>query len=263
MIQIMKLAESTHEKTFVRHNITGYPYYLLLLVKTPAHFFYDNQFNDTSSDVAFVFPPHQPYLYRADSSQECYTDCWLHFQLDKPLFPEHFPFGRPIVLHSPEEFYNLFHMINVEFYGTTPNKNRIVDNLTKALLHKILDASNTKEYSPLYYKLLALREQIYTNPEADWNIDDIARTLSVSTGYFHTTYKHFFNTTCIADVIQSRIQKASDLLLCTNSSIEEISELCGYHNVEHFIRQFKKETNVTPLKYKTMNHSNISSANQE
>ena len=65
MIEIIKLSETTHEKTFVRHNITGYPYYLLLIVKTPARFFYDNQLNDTPADVAFVFPPNQPYMYRA------------------------------------------------------------------------------------------------------------------------------------------------------------------------------------------------------
>ncbi|MBE7045235.1 MAG: helix-turn-helix transcriptional regulator, partial [Ruminococcaceae bacterium] len=32
--------------------------------------------------------------------------------------------------------------------------------------------------------------------------------------------------------------------------VEEISFACGYHNVEHFIRQFKKEVGMSPMQYR-------------
>lgn len=78
----------------------------------------------------------------------------------------------------------------------------------------------------------------------------MAKSLNISCGYLHYIYKHFFNTTCIADVIESRIQSACELLSSTNKTIEEISLQCGYKNVEHFIRQFKKSQNITPAKYR-------------
>ena len=54
----------------------------------------------------------------------------------------------------------------------------------------------------------------------------------------------------VADVIESRIQSACELLSSTNKTFEEISLQCGYKNVEHFIRQFKKSQNITPAKYR-------------
>lgn len=40
------------------------------------------------------------------------------------------------------------------------------------------------------------------------------------------------------------------LVTADRKSVEEIAELCGYHHTEHFIRQFKKKMNKTPLQYK-------------
>jgi AraC-like DNA-binding protein len=39
-------------------------------------------------------------------------------------------------------------------------------------------------------------------------------------------------------------------LLYSNNKIYEISEMCGYKNVEHFTRQFKKEVGVVPKEFK-------------
>lgn len=82
----------------------------------------------------------------------------------------------------------------------------------------------------------------------------MAQSLNISSGHLHNTYKHFFHTTCINDVINSRIQSACELLSSTNKPIEEIGFLCGYKNTEHFIRQFKKFQNITPAKYRKNLH---------
>lgn len=78
-----------------------------------------------------------------------------------------------------------------------------------------------------------------------------AKSLGVSGGYFHVAYKKFFSATFTADVIAARIQAAEELLLSTPDSVERIAERCGYLNVEHFIRQFKRATGTTPLRFRT------------
>ena len=64
----------------------------------------------------------------------------------------------------------------------------------------------------------------------------------MSTGHLHLLYKQKFGLSCMDDVIASRIRKAKDLLIYTDHSIVEICEQCGYQNLEHFCRQFHKNT---------------------
>ena len=47
-----------------------------------------------------------------------------------------------------------------------------------------------------------------------------------------------------------RLQKSQELLLHSDSSIEEISSQVGYLNVSSFRRRFKEDLGVTPLKYR-------------
>ena len=58
------------------------------------------------------------------------------------------------------------------------------------------------------------------------------------------------STTFKQDIIQSRIKRAKYLLRNENNTIKEISDICGYNNEEHFLRQFKKTTGVTPSDYR-------------
>jgi AraC-like DNA-binding protein len=153
-------------------------------------------------------------------------------------------------LHNFKDYSDLFHIICNEFYGTAPNKNIIIHNLTFALINKIADESKMREFSDLYYQLATIQKQIYNHPDQVWTIQKIADQLSISTGYLHSIYQHFFNTTCMTDVINSRIQSASELLLSSNKSINEIAELFGYNNTEHFINQYKEQTGITPGKYR-------------
>lgn len=264
MINITKIGENArHDSTFTVDRPSGHPAWLLLLIKSPSKFYIDskyscyqqsnnytyNQMNDIPKDCAVIFKPYQKHLYGAQKDIP-YTDNWIHIDENSLIMPENFPFGIPVLLHNTDDFYNLFHLINSEFYGNTPHKNSIISSLTDALIKKIIDECNTAEFPDIYYNLAILRENIYSCPENDWTIDNMTESLNISKGYLHYIYRHFFNTTCISDVINSRIQSACELLSSTNKSIEEIGFLCGYKNTEHFIRQFKKSQNITPAKYR-------------
>ena len=48
----------------------------------------------------------------------------------------------------------------------------------------------------------------------------------------------------------ARLAAAKNMLSHTDMKISQISEKCGYKNVEHFTRQFKELTGKTPGKYR-------------
>lgn len=81
----------------------------------------------------------------------------------------------------------------------------------------------------------------------------MAEKLHLSCGYLQNIYKETFFTTCMSDVIESRITYAKELLVETDFPIGLISNLCGYNNDVHFMRQFKKLSSLTPTKYRILN----------
>lgn len=72
----------------------------------------------------------------------------------------------------------------------------------------------------------------------------------MSRSSFQHLYKELFGISAITDVILSRIDHAKYLLSTTDIPIKKISEMCGYNNDIHFMRQFKKVTEITPTKYR-------------
>lgn len=245
MLELCRIGENAkHDRDFNINRPNGHPVYLLLFVRTPARFCVQGIWQETAPDVAFLFKPGQTHRYCA--AGDLYINSWAHIRSPRPLLDDYFPFGRPIQLYHASEYFDLFHVICNEFYGTKPHRGLVLHNLLTALMEKLSDESNSMEYPPIYYELSSLRRQIYSCPEKDWNITGMAKELNISNGYLQNQYKHFFHTTCISDVVQSRVQAATELLLSTEKSIEEIAGLCGYHYVEHFIRQYKAQTGSTP-----------------
>lgn len=80
--------------------------------------------------------------------------------------------------------------------------------------------------------------------------DEIAKGLNISTSYFQHIYKKLFGVPVNQDIIKGRIEHAARLLMETDASVSEIAEQCGYENLEHFSRQFKKIKKVSPQKYR-------------
>jgi YesN/AraC family two-component response regulator len=85
----------------------------------------------------------------------------------------------------------------------------------------------------------------------------MAEKLNISVGYLEEIYKNTFGVTCMEDVISSRINLAKKYLLYDHYSIAEIVTLCGYRNIEHFFRQFKKITGITPNRFRNSPYQRI------
>lgn len=249
MIQITNIVKDAyHDSTYRVNRPNGHPSYLLLLVKTPCVFLIDDEWVPIAEGTAFLFKPYQQHRYYAKGS--CYIDDWAHITSSQPLLNEHFPFGKPIVLHNQMDYYNLFHVIYNEYFSKTSHHNMIMNNLILALLDKLFDECNSIAYPDLYYKFLTLREQMLRSPEKQWNVPMLSQELNITAGYFHSLYKRYFNSSCLNDLIEQRIKNATELLLSTNLSIEEIAFQCGYRHTEHFIRQFNTHMKISPNRFR-------------
>ena len=74
--------------------------------------------------------------------------------------------------------------------------------------------------------------------------------LHLSPSHLQTLYHRQFGSSCMDNVIEGRLRRAQDLLEYSEYSIRDISEQCGYNNVEHFCRQFRQHNDCTPGQYR-------------
>ncbi len=88
----------------------------------------------------------------------------------------------------------------------------------------------------------------------DIDIATLSSELAVSRSYLMALFKKELSTSPINYLRKVRIKKACLLLSGTNLSIQTISEQAGIPDSNYFVKQFKKETGMTPTEYRKKNH---------
>ncbi len=99
-------------------------------------------------------------------------------------------------------------------------------------------------------RLIALRQAIYSDPSAQWSIEQMCTQINVSRTHLHRIYQETFGVGCHTDVLQSRLLHATDMLVSTDASVREIALACGFENDITFMRAFKKHRGCTPTTFR-------------
>jgi len=90
-------------------------------------------------------------------------------------------------------------------------------------------------------------ENNYSRPITLLELSEIA---SMSPNYFCRYFKKITRQTPIDYLISYRINMAAYKLAATEAPVTEIALSCGFNDVSHFIKTFKKEKQTTPKQYR-------------
>ena len=96
-------------------------------------------------------------------------------------------------------------------------------------------------------------DAIHRRPEKKWTLDNLAAEAGLSRTVYSKRFKQISGMTPHNYLTHWRMEVARDLLIKTEKPIEEIAGLVGYQSGEHFQKAFKKETGVTPSKFRKNN----------
>jgi len=236
---------------------TGAP--LFLIVKTTALF--------TINGKEYVVKPNSFVLLKADTpcrytaKDDVYTDDWVYFEND--YWDQNFidnleiPVDTPVHLgNDVEEISQLVHILCYERYTSDAYHSEIEERYTEILFLKLSRLLKQKRcafseaLSEKNYRFTQLRNEIFTQPDAVPDVDEMAKRLGMSRSGFQHLYKKMFGVSVMTDVISSRIQKAKRLLSATNLTIREIATRCGYTNEYSFMRQFREKEGKTPTQFR-------------
>lgn len=250
MIQIEYVEDNAvHDRHFVFDQPNGHDAWLIVLTKTPAEFLINHKKSIVTEHSVVVYRPGDRIWYRAIEGY--YANDWIRFWTDESYIVQSpIETGKPYVVKDYDYIHTLYQLLVVEHVLKNSYKEASIDNLMRLLFNKLLESNRVQSLHPYYNELNRLKMDIYRNPELNWTIKGMAEGLNISVGYFETMYKDFFGISCMNEVISCRIQLAKKYLLYNQYTVVEIAQLCGYNNVEHFFRQFKRKTGMTPNQYR-------------
>lgn len=80
--------------------------------------------------------------------------------------------------------------------------------------------------------------------------DDVANHVYFNPDYLNRVFKTETGRTLTEYIIESRLERAKELLLETDLTVSEIALQCGYSNFSYFSTLFKKSTNLSPTEFR-------------
>lgn len=100
----------------------------------------------------------------------------------------------------------------------------------------------------------ALVEDVLRHPGRDWSIEHVSRRSSMSRATFLRRFERSMGTTYGAFVSRTRLMVAADLLQTTDLTVSGVAAEIGYQSESAFARAFKKETGLTPARFRRQHH---------
>jgi len=97
-------------------------------------------------------------------------------------------------------------------------------------------------------KMFALREYIEQSYLLPLTLQGLTRAFGLNEFKLKKGYKHYFNTTVFAHILQLRMQKAVELLQQREMTVSDIAVLVGYNNTSSFSYEFKKQFGYSPTR---------------
>ena len=124
---------------------------------------------------------------------------------------------------------------------------RYVKDLLKHAIN-FRDMAVNNRYSSMLQKAVDYMERNYFDPNISLNA--VARVASVSPTHFSAVFSQQMGKTFVEYLTELRMDKAKEMLRCTDSGSSEIAFQVGYSDPHYFSFIFKKVNGCTPREYR-------------
>lgn len=157
-----------------------------------------------------------------------------------------------LLFHTEQssEIRKIIQRIAKETRNDTAYSDQIVSGLVMALLSGLAkDFPADVQFSPIRnisHEIMSVMQKEYDTI----TLESLAARLHYSVPYCSKYIKKLFGSNFSSLLKQIRFQRATEFLLYSDMTVNQISKRIGYENTENFIRAFKQMYHLTPTQYR-------------
>lgn len=213
---------------------------LVYCTSKAGKFVFENAEIPYSEGDIVIIPPDVEH-----KNESIYGFTNIHLNVDNATFPFSHPErvrddGNKSLLHLFQDAYYL--------YTGDPERRAALLNAYGALIVRCISAYNSTR--PKNKVAEQIKTSIVENyADANFDLESVLSSLPYCSDYLTKLMRNEVGMTPHQYLTNLRLQAASDLLCSVNSSITEVSHLCGFNNPLYFSRLFKKKYGVSPREY--------------
>ena len=139
-------------------------------------------------------------------------------------------------------------------YGYDVNVTSLMALINTAVIRfwkeKGLETSYRKgQTDPIY----SLSGYIQAHLQDSLRVEDLAARCGLSYPWFAKKFREIYGISCKDYIEQIRVARVEEFLLFTDLDLMQISEMTGYADCSHMIKNFKRIMNITPGQYRLKN----------
>ncbi len=214
-----------------------------------------NQYELKTGDCAFINCMN-PYSHSTNS--DLWSLNWIHFNgtTVPNIYQKFLERSGRIQFHAKEEayYYNFFKRISdsakSESYVRDMEINEEISSLLTVAMRDCWNEDIKYHKASFSNRMEALREYLSLHFTEKITLEDLSKRFFISKYYLIHLFKNEYGITIYDYIFDLRINYAKELLRFSSSSIEEISEKCGFYDLPYFSRQFKKAEGISPSAYR-------------
>lgn len=241
-------------------------YELIFYVSAKLEAYLDDVHYSINSHDLLIIPPRKIhkiiYAERCNYvryvfyfTQEQIQNAFLPSMMQKALFLFRDRGQHKITLsaHDYIRINNIFRNMYEHIKEMSAGNYYLITNYASILLQELYllygnlpDSSEDRILTPVEQILNYINE----NYSQQITLDSLAEKYYLNKSYICRIFRKTMGISLVTYLQYKRILEAQTMLLNSDKPIIDIAMDCGFSNVQHFYRVFKKITNLTPIEYK-------------